>query len=136
MLVATKDMSEVKKLKFQLSKEFEMKNLEVANKNFGMEIIRDSKKKKLWLSKRSYIEKVLARFNMENVKSVATPLASQFRLSALLSPNTDAKRNYMCLVPYVSEVESIMYAMVCTRLDLSHAVGVVSKYMANLGNEH
>ena len=29
-----------------------------------------------------------------------------------------------------------MYAMVCTRLDITHVVGVVSKYMTNLGKEH
>ena len=29
-----------------------------------------------------------------------------------------------------------MYAMVCTRPDISHAVGVVSRYMANPGKEH
>ena len=29
-----------------------------------------------------------------------------------------------------------MYAMVCTRLNISHAVGVVSRYMANPGKEH
>ena len=29
-----------------------------------------------------------------------------------------------------------MYAMVCTRPYISHAVGVVSRYMANPGKEH
>jgi hypothetical protein len=29
-----------------------------------------------------------------------------------------------------------MYAMVCTRLDIAHALGVVSMYMNNLGKEH
>jgi hypothetical protein len=29
-----------------------------------------------------------------------------------------------------------MYAMFSTRPDISHAVGVVSKYMENLGKEH
>ena len=29
-----------------------------------------------------------------------------------------------------------MYVMVCTRPNLSHAMGVVSRYMANLGKEH
>jgi len=29
-----------------------------------------------------------------------------------------------------------MYAMVSTRPDISHAVGVVSRFMENLGEEH
>ncbi|XP_068645150.1 secreted RxLR effector protein 161-like [Aristolochia californica] len=36
-------------------------------------------------------------------------------------------------VPYVSTIGSLMYEMVCTRPDIAHAVGVVSKYMSNLG---
>ena len=42
----------------------------------------------------------------------------------------------MSHVPYSSVVGSIMYAMVCTRPDISHAVSVVSRYMSNPGKEH
>ena len=42
----------------------------------------------------------------------------------------------MALVPYTSAVDSLMYAMVCTRPDIAHAVGVVSRYMANPGKDH
>ena len=35
----------------------------------------------------------------------------------------------MLHVPYASAVGNIMYAMVCTMLDISHAVSVVSRYM-------
>eukprot|EP00253_Pinus_taeda_P008037 PITA_08037 len=43
---------------------------------------------------------------------------------------------HMSKVPYASTVESLMYAMVRTRPDIAHAVGVVSRYMNNLGKEH
>ena len=39
-------------------------------------------------------------------------------------------------VPYASIGDSLMYAMVCTRLDIAFAVGVVSRFMRNLGKEH
>jgi hypothetical protein len=42
----------------------------------------------------------------------------------------------MSRVPYSSSVGSLMYVMVCTRPDISHAVGVVSRNMNNLGKEH
>jgi hypothetical protein len=42
----------------------------------------------------------------------------------------------MSRVPYSSTVGSLMYAMVCTRLDFAHEVGVVSRYMNNPGKEH
>jgi len=42
----------------------------------------------------------------------------------------------MARVPYASTIGSLMYTMVCTRLDISHAVGVVSRYMSNPSKQH
>jgi len=42
----------------------------------------------------------------------------------------------MSHVPYENVVGNLMYAMVSTRPDISHAVGVVSMFMENLGEEH
>ena len=42
----------------------------------------------------------------------------------------------MAKMPYASMIGSLMYAMVCTRLDITQAVGVVSKYMSNPGKQH
>ena len=44
--------------------------------------------------------------------------------------------NEMSKVPYASVVGSLMYAMVCTRPDIAHAVGVVSRFLTNHGKEH
>jgi hypothetical protein len=42
----------------------------------------------------------------------------------------------MSRVPYSSLVASLMYVMVCTRPNIAHGVGVVRRYMNNLGKEH
>jgi len=44
--------------------------------------------------------------------------------------------DYMSKVPYASTVGSLIYTMVCTRPNIAHAVGVVSRYMNNPGKEH
>jgi len=41
----------------------------------------------------------------------------------------------MCHVSYANVVGSLMYVVICTRTNISHAVGVVSSYMENLGRE-
>ena len=51
-------------------------------------------------------------------------------------PKTEAEKAEMEDIPYASAVGSIMYAMVCTRPDIAHAVGVVSRYMSNPGIQH
>ena len=76
------------------------------------------------------------RFGMNNVKPVQIPLASHFNLSSGLCPSNDEENNYMSHVPYVNVVGSLMYAMVSTIPYISHAIGVVSRYMENLGKEH
>jgi ATP-binding cassette subfamily B (MDR/TAP) protein 1 len=101
-----------------------------------MEIKRDRKVKKLWLSQEKYVEKVLSRFNMDKAKAVVTPLARHFKLTDKMCPKSEEEMEYMDRVPYSSAVGSLMYAMVCTRPDIAHAVGVVSRFMHNPGKEH
>jgi hypothetical protein len=73
---------------------------------------------------------------MQNTKPMSTPLAPHFKLSAKQYAETDADLDYMSKVPYSSVVGSLMYAMVCYRPDLSHAMSVVARYMSNSGKEH
>jgi hypothetical protein len=54
-----------------------------------MEIHIDMKNGKLWLSQQNYVEKIILRFGMNNVKLVTIPLASHFKLSSRLCPSTD-----------------------------------------------
>ncbi|KAG8480929.1 hypothetical protein CXB51_025596 [Gossypium anomalum] len=122
MLIAAKDKGEIRKVKAPLSEEFEMKDLGPAKKILGMEILKAIKTSKLYLSQKRYNEKVLCRFNMQSAK----PLAAHFRLSSTLSPQSDDEIEYMSHVPYSSAVGSIMYAMVCSRPDLSYAVSAVT----------
>ncbi|MCI68759.1 retrotransposon protein, partial [Trifolium medium] len=69
------------KLKSKLSKEFETKNLGAVKKILGMEIRREWINRKLFLSQKGYLERVVERFGVKGAKSVVTPLAPHFRLS-------------------------------------------------------
>ena len=59
---------------------------------------------------------------MHDAKSVSTPIAPHFKLSALQCTSSDKDIEYMSRVPYSSAVGSLMYAMVCSRYDLSYAM--------------
>ncbi|KAG8471931.1 hypothetical protein CXB51_036977 [Gossypium anomalum] len=111
ILIAAKDKGEIRKVKAQLSEEFEMKDLGPAKKILGVEILRDRKISKLYLSQKGYIEKVLCRFNMQSAKPVSTPLAAHFRLSSALSPQSDDEIEYISHVPYSSAVGSLIIAI-------------------------
>jgi hypothetical protein len=72
---------------------------------------------------------------MPDAKKVATPIAPHFKQSSTQCPITDEDIEYMSRDPYSSTVGSLMYAMVCSRFDLSYAMSLFSRYMANPGKE-
>ncbi|GJS34883.1 retrovirus-related pol polyprotein from transposon TNT 1-94 [Tanacetum coccineum] len=136
MLVAGPNKDRINKLKAQLAREFEMKDLGPSNKILGMQIHRDRVSRKIWLSQKSYVKKILQRFNMQDCKPISTLFPTDVKLSSKMSPSSEKERMEMSRVPYTSAVGSLMFAMICTRLDIAHAVGVVSRYMAEPGREH
>ena len=137
VLVAGSNMDHIKGLKHQLAHALSMKELGAAKKILGMNIYRDGPKNmKSTLSWADYITKVLQCFSMENAKVVSTPLPSHLKLTKEICPKTQEEEYNMSKVPYASTVGSLMYAMVCTRPDIAHAVGVVSRYMSHPRIEH
>lgn len=72
MLIVGRNASRIDKLKKQLSKSFAMKDLGHAKQILGMQITRDSKAKKIYLSHEKYIKKVLQRFGMNDAKAVSS----------------------------------------------------------------
>ncbi|GLT38191.1 hypothetical protein SLA2020_124550 [Shorea laevis] len=136
MLIVGQNASRIKKLKLELNKSFAMKDLGPTKQILGMMINHDRASRKLWLSQEKYIERVLQRFEMDKAKVVSTPLAMHFKLGKNQCPSNDEEKEDMQRVPYASAVGSLMYAMVCTRPDIAHAVGLVSCFLSNPGREH
>ncbi|KAM1059151.1 hypothetical protein ACFX2B_023715 [Malus domestica] len=132
MLIASKNVEEIEKLKKQMKNEFAMNDLGEAKKILGMEITRDREKGLVSLNQRQYLEKLIRKFGVhDSTKPVITPLASHFKLSSLQCPKTDKEKLQMKNIPYANLVGSLMYAMVCSRPDIAHAVGMVSRYIHN-----
>ena len=105
MLIASQSLEEIEKLKTRLKSEFEMKDLGEAKMILGMEIVRDRKLGKLCLTQKQYLRRVLKCFRFDKqTKRVSTPLASQFKISAAMSPKNDAEKAYMekCLMQMLS----------------------------------
>lgn len=110
-----------------------MKDLGPANKILGMQIHRDRKYRKIWLSQRNYLRNVLRHFNMQDCKPISTPLPINYKISSSMNPSNEAERMEMYRVPYASAAGSLMYAMICTRPDIAQAVGAVSRFMEDPG---
>lgn len=101
-----------------------------------MEITRNREKRSLHLSLKSYIEKVIERYGMTNLRPVSTPMMPNTRLSRTDCPTTSEEKGRMAAYPYASLVGSLMYAMVCCRPDICYAIGQLSKFMSNPSKPH
>ena len=99
MLVTGSDINEIEKVKYDLKCRFEMKDLGEAKRILGIDIIRDRKKRVLWLSQQHYIDKLLKKFQMSESRIVSTPLGQQFQLSANQCPKSKEEQELMRKIP-------------------------------------
>ncbi|CAM8956681.1 unnamed protein product [Rhodiola kirilowii] len=83
----------------------------------------------LALTQSDYIEKVLKRFDYFDCHSANTPFDS----SNHLLPN---KGNLVSQLEYSGAIGSLMYATTSTRLDITFAVGKLSRFTSNPSVEH
>ena len=102
----------------------------------GIKIYRGRSKRLIGLSQSTYIDKVLNRFSMQDSKRGFLPMSHSVQLSKTQCPSTTDERSIMSRVPYASAIGSIMYAMLCTRPDVSYALSVTSRYQANPDIQH
>ena len=73
---------------------------------------------------------------MSKAKSVYSPFSSHFKLSSEPYSISEKEKQEMRGIPYALVVGNLMYAMVCIRPDIAHAVSVVSRFLSNSGIEH
>ena len=140
ILLIGNDIPMLTSVKVWLSKEFSMKDLGEASFILGIKVYRDRPNRMLELSQKMYIEmyieEVLKRFSMKNSKRGLLPFRHGIHLSKKMCPSTPEEIERMSKIPYASIIGSLMYAMLCTRPDIAHAVSVTSRYQSNPDEEH
>ncbi|KAI3510570.1 hypothetical protein L1887_17672 [Cichorium endivia] len=73
---------------------------------------------------------------MQDSKKGFVPMQRGMTLSRDQCPSSSDERERMSRIPYASAMGSIMYAMLCTRPDVSCALSMTSRYQANPGENH
>jgi hypothetical protein len=73
---------------------------------------------------------------MDKAKKGSLPMLSGKILSKAQCLATVKDRDTMSKVPYASAIGSIMYAMLCTRPDVSNTLSLTSRYQSDPGVEH
>ena len=119
----------IENLKKRLMERFRMHDLGAASHYLGMVIERDTTTGTIAIHQHAYIQSILEKFGMGEAKPVATPIAMKLHKRRESEEACDKEL-------YQSMIGSLMYAMLATRPDLAHAVGVVSRYSHDPSKEH
>jgi hypothetical protein len=136
ILIIGNDIGMLDDVKSYLNKCFSMKDLGEATYILGIKIYRDRQRCLIGLSQSTYLDKVLKRIRMDKAKKGSLPMLSGKILSKAKCPATAKDRETMSSEPYALAIGSIMYAMLCTRPDMSNALSLPSRYQSDPGVEH
>lgn len=137
-LIAAKDWDTIDKISEKIGKNFPTKKVSDGPRYFiiGNEVYFDYKNRKTYLSQRKYIRDKLREFGLENAKEMTSPMDPNQQLSKLMCPLDDKSKKEMENIPYRGAVGSLIHLAVNTRYDIATALGVVTRYFNNPGQEH
>jgi hypothetical protein len=124
------DKAEWSYMKSQLMNHYKMKDMGDLQMILGMRINRDREQQIIRIDQGLYIQKILKKFNMEYCSPVHTP-ESTADLGSIQAENSEENNNYMKKVPYREAIGALLYASICTRPDIAHAVNQVSQFQIN-----
>lgn len=114
-----------------------MKELGKVKRILDIDIVKNLKERRLCLSQCDCdLTRLINKLNMHNSKNVSILFCKHFKLPIDDSPQTSNDIDEMKEFPYASTVGSHMYAIVYTRLDLTHPLSVVNRFLANPGKQH
>jgi hypothetical protein len=102
----------------------------------GIKIRRDRDRRTIQLSQCSYLDLILARYSLQDLKPVSTPMETSACLSSSQAPATTLEIAKMCDVPYLEAIGSLMYASLGTQPHILFAVQTVSRFSKNPGLGH
>ena len=136
ILLIGNDIPTLQSVKSWLGKCFSMKDLGEAAYILGIKIYRDRSQRLFGLSQSGYIDKVLKRFSMQDSNRGFLPMSHGIKLSKSQCLTMKDEIERMDKIPYASAISSIMYAMFCTRPNVSYALSMTSRFQSDPGECH
>ncbi|MBW0535014.1 hypothetical protein O181_074729 [Austropuccinia psidii MF-1] len=124
--------SDTSTFKSEMSREFDIKDIGVADLMLGVKICQTDDG--ISLNQQHFTEALLEQYGMERCKVMVTPLTPNEHLAQATEEEITAFRNIK--VNYRSAIGSINYLSTATRPDLSFAVSALSQYLERPGIKH
>ena len=119
LTITAKNDDIIWEIKADLMKIFKMKDLGKLHWLLNLKIERNRTDKLISFSQEAYINKILNRFNLQDLKTHITPLDPNTHLTKDQSSSTDEEKAQMSKIPYREAIGSLMWAAVATQPDIA-----------------
>ena len=129
--IVTTTIHLIKELKAGLSKHFEVTDLGELHWMLGIKVKRNCPGCIVQLLQWVYIDAILHRYHLSNLKPLSMPLDHQVCLSSDQAPTSAVECTMMCDIPYHKAVGTLNWAALATHPDIAFAVMTVAHFAAN-----
>ena len=126
-------LKDVKRLKLDLSKRYEITDLGEISSYLGICITCDRPKRRLDIDQSGYIKDLLDRFNMADANPCKTLLPAGADVHLIKNTGKVSEED---IKHFQSLISSLLYVQIGTRPDISFAVLHLVQYASNLSNQH
>ena len=130
-LLIAGDSRQVESVKKVIQAAYKCRDLGPAKHFLGMSIRRDRVSRELWLGQPTYTQEILARFGVSGGRPKRIHLDVNVKYSAF---GEEADKEEAGRYPEL--VGCLLYLAGCTRPDLAHSVGILSRFCANPMKDH
>jgi hypothetical protein len=121
---------EMHQVKQGLMDSYRLRELGELQNFLNLQITRDRKARKLWVSQEGYIRKILDKYHASSLRTTRTPMAqSSYKRYEGIATDKDTKQ-------YQEKVGKVIYAAVVTRPDIAYTCSHLSEFLTNPGPQH
>ncbi len=114
-----------------LMKRFEMRVLSELKWFLEIRIIRDRVNRKIWLCQNSYINKIVTKFHLKEMKCSKISLANLSRINEIAA-NSNSQRIYV----FQQRMKSLNFAAVIFRSEIAFSIAKLVQFLKNPNSNH
>lgn len=133
MLYRSENAQYAADIRHKIEAKYEVRQMGDLEWFLNIRIIRDRANRKLWLCQDSYIDKIAARFHLQDQRAPKTPLP--FNLDSCAEPYAGTASSQE-IFKYQQLVGSALYASIITRVDNAKATSELARHLKNPSPKH
>jgi hypothetical protein len=119
-----------------LMKRFEIKILNELKWFLKIKIIRDRANRKIWLCQNSYINKIMTKFHLKEMKCSKISFANLSRINENAENSNQKKSNSQRVYVFQQRIRSLNFAVVIFRLDIVFFTAKFVQFLKNSNSNH